>query len=284
MASAVSNLIIIGGLLYVGYYLYTQTDVIDQLKTLLKGDGGQRPGGGTTTPTPAAIVSGGNVGAGAGAAISTDTTCSGTPLTRDTGNGREEWESKNVPWNAYEVTWCGTFSGDDLTFKLYGPSHSGSACCWCVIHVKENGQIVAGGEGPHPSSNCEHSGSSKGGSGKAPCYKATIEPGPIQKGYALVNGKWELRMEYKGPCGCSKKSSTKTGNTLMVRNDGTANTKCASVKPLGGAGAGAGAGVGTSASSSGYARNYYTGRMIYPQQSYYNRQYSQKGYNKIPYI
>jgi hypothetical protein len=41
-------------------------------------------------------------------------------------------------------------------------------------------------------------------------------------------------MEYKGPCGCSKKSSTKTGNTLMVRNDGNANTKCASMQALAG--------------------------------------------------
>ena len=110
------------------------------------------------------------------------------------------------------------------------------------MHVYPDGKMVAGGEGPHPSSNCEHAGSSKGGSGgKAGCYKATIEPGPIQRGYALVNGKWELRAEYKGPCGCSKKSSVKTGNTLMVRNDGNAKTTCASVKPLGSASIGAGA-------------------------------------------
>ena len=225
-----NDILTLGVLAVGGYLIYTKTDWFQQGLDAIKGLVGEIKGGGPL------LGGGGSAGRtpSGGGTISQEGTCVGTPLTRDTGNGREEWESKNVPWDAYEVTWCGTFSGDDLTFKLYGPSHSGSACCWCVIHVKEDGRIVAGGEGPHPSSNCEHSGSSKGGSGKAPCYKATIEPGPIQRGYALVNGKWELRMEYKGPCGCSKKSSVKTGNTLMVRNDGTANTKCASMQALAG--------------------------------------------------
>ena len=265
MSGVLNTLITVGGVALVGWYLWTRTDFKEVMMNLL--NPGQRP---AASPPPRA---GGAVGAGASpGSISTDTTCSGTALTRDTGNGREEWESKNVPWDAYEVTWCGTFSGDDLTFKLYGPSHSGSACCWCVIHVKENGQIVAGGEGPHPSSNCQHSGSSNGKSGKAACYKATIEPGPIQRGYALVNGKWELRMEYKGPCGCSKKSSVKTGNTLMVRNDGTANTRCASVKPLG-------------AASGGRAANHarvYTGNLQYLQTPSYSNLYYCKQYNRNP--
>lgn len=275
---ALNSLITIAAVVGVGWYVYNFTDIPDQLREMFKGTGGQRPGG-SPAPTQAPVSSGGSASTGAGGgAISTAGTCDGTPLTRDTGNGREEWESKNVPWDAYEVTWCGTFSGDDLTFKLYGPSHSGSACCWCVIHVKENGQIVAGGEGPHPSSNCEHAGSSKGGSGKATCYKATIEPGPIQRGYALVNGKWELRMEYKGPCGCSKKASGKTGNTLMVRNDGTANTKCASVKPLGGGGASTGAGA-----KAGYARAY-TGKFIYPERQKISKLYNPRQYHRSPTI
>lgn len=233
-------------MLAVGFYVWKYTDIPDQVREMFKGTGGGRPGG--SVPRPQASGSA-PVEAGSGGEISTDTTCSGTALTRDTGNGREEWESKNVPWDAYEVTWCGTFSGDDLTFKLYGPSHNGSACCWCVMHVKENGRMVPGGEGPHPSSNCEHPSGSKGNSGKAPCYKAVIRPGPVQEGYALVNGQWQLRASYSGPCGCSKKSSTKTGNTLMVRNDGTANTRCASVKPL---------------ANAGFARAY-NGKMVYAQ-------------------
>lgn len=225
-----NDLLTLGVLAVGGYLIYTKTDWFQQATSVLKDFVSEVKGGGP-------ILGGGSsAGAGAGrgdGSISTEGTCTGTPLTRDTSNGREEWESKNVPWDAYEVTWCGTFSGDDLTFKLYGPSHNGSACCWCVLHVKEDGQIVPGGEGPHPSSNCQHPEGSNGKKGKAGCYKAVIKPGPIQEGYALVNGQWELRASYKGPCGCSKTSNTKTGNTLMVRNDGTANTTCASVKGLG---------------------------------------------------
>ena len=270
MSRAFMNDIMTLGILGIGGYLiYTKTDWFQQGLEAIKGLIGEIKGGGGGPLIDLGGKGSGSIGAGAGGAISTEGTCTGTALTQDTSNGREEWESKNVPWDAYEVTWCGTFSGDDLTFKLYGPSHSGSACCWCVIHVKENGQIVAGGEGPHPSSNCEHAGSSKGGSGVAPCYKATIEPGPIQRGYALVNGKWELRMEYKGPCGCSKKSSTKTGNTLMVRNDGTANTKCASVKALGSASTGAGASAPAEAKANYTSAGQYCNNLF--KQPYYSQ-------------
>lgn len=268
-----NDILTLGVLAVGGYLIYTKTDWFQQGIAVIKDFVAEVKGGIASNKSSGVSAGGGAVvGAGTGGAISAEGTCTGTPLTRDTSNGREEWESKNVPWDAYEVTWCGTFSGDDLTFKLYGPSHSGSACCWCVIHVKENGQIVAGGEGPHPSSNCEHAGSSKGGSGKATCYKATIEPGPIQRGYALVNGKWELRMEYKGPCGCSKKASTKTGNTLMVRNDGTAKTTCASVKPLGGAGASTGAGAAASnyVSAGQYTRSLFTNNRPYTQSKILN--------------
>lgn len=234
MSSLLSILLLVGAL-FVAWQ--TATGKLPEVEAVVKdilGQLGLSGGLGQAAQRPA-VTGGAPVATPSGGAISSAGTCTGTPLTRDTGNNREEWESKNVPWDAYEVTWCGTFSGDDLTFKLYGPSHTGSACCWCVLHVKEDGRMVPGGEGPHPSSNCEHPSGSNGKKGKAACYKAVIRPGPIQEGYALVGGKWELRASYKGPCGCSKKASVKTGNTLMVRNDGTANTKCASVKPLGAA-------------------------------------------------
>ena len=93
-------------------------------------------------------------------------------------------------------------------------------------------------------SNCEHPGG--GSAGVAPCYKATMQPGPLQEGYALIGGAWKKVASYKGPCGCSQKSSKKTGDTLMVRCDGPLTTKCASWKPLGG---------GTAQAA--YARRYY---------------------------
>lgn len=249
--TGILNTLLLLGVVYVAWQ--TATGKMPEVENAVKDILGQLGLSGGLGRQPQAPSGGGQAPSApsSGGGISTAGTCTGTPLTRDTGNNREEWESKNVPWDAYEVTWCGTFSGDDLTFKLYGPSHSGSACCWCVLHVKEDGRMVPGGEGPHPSSNCEHPSGSNGKKGKASCYKAVIRPGPIQEGYALVNGQWELRASYKGPCGCSKKSSTKTGNTLMVRNDGTANTTCASVKGLG------------AAAAASYTRAYYTNDYYY---------------------
>lgn len=242
-----ADTIITIGLLAGGAYLLATGQiktVIERLKEGLDSIGGTVSERLPPIPTPSAP----GVPSGPAGPISSTGTCVGTALQPDHQGSSKRWESGNIPGNpsSYEVTWCGTFSGDDLTFKMYGPSHHSSGdCCWCVMHVKPNGQMVPGGEGPHPSSNCEHGGG--GSAGKATCYKAVMRPGPVQEGYALIGGQWKLLATYKGPCGCSKKSSSKTGNTLMVRNDGNITTKCASVRPLGAA-----------AASASYARAYRT--------------------------
>ena len=188
-------------------------------------------GGGATAPTapgaPAAP-------AGGGGDISQGECPAGGETCVKDNLGRYDCES--VTAEAYEATWCGTFSGDDLTIKMYGPPHhSDGDCCWCVVHVSPDGTMSPGGEGPHPSSNCNDTASGKN-VGKATCYKAVMRPGPIQEGYALIGGKWVQAFSKKGPCGCSKQSSTKTGNQVTFRCDGSFNTKCATVKPLGGGG------------------------------------------------
>lgn len=137
--------------------------------------------------------------------------------------------------DSYEATWCGSFSGDDLTIKMYGPPHSDDGdCCWCVLHVKpDSGQFVGGGEGPHPSSNCEDKGEGESiGTTSDVCIKATIEPGPTVTGYALVDGAWKQMINYTGDCGCDETASEKTGNQLTFRCDGDFNTTCANVKPF----------------------------------------------------
>lgn len=137
--------------------------------------------------------------------------------------------------DSYEATWCGSFSGDDLTIKMYGPPHSSDGdCCWCVLHVKpDSGEFVGGGEGPHPSSNCEDKGSGESiGTTSDVCIKATIEPGPTVTGYALVDGAWKQMINYTGDCGCDETASEKTGNQLTFRCDGDFNTTCANVKPF----------------------------------------------------
>ena len=92
MASAVANLIIIGGLLYVGYYLYTETDTLDQIKKLLKGDGGVNPNAPKTAPT--SVTNTGtvaNVSAGSGGLIYPGT--GKTWVLKDNGNRTTNYAS-----------------------------------------------------------------------------------------------------------------------------------------------------------------------------------------------
>jgi hypothetical protein len=63
-----------------------------------------------------------------------------------------------------------------------------------------------------------------------------MKPGPIQEGYALIGGKWVLMASRSGPCGCSQTSTKKTGNQVTFRCDGSFDTTCATVKPLGSGG------------------------------------------------
>lgn len=170
-------------------------------------------------------------GGGGGGGVDAGTSCPGGETCQQDDQGR--FDCDGPKGDSYEATWCGTFSGDDLTIKMYGPKHSSDGdCCWCVVHVKEDGSMQPGGEGPHPNSNCEHGGGK--GAGKAQCYKAVMKPGPIQEGYALVGGKWQLMFSHKGPCGCSQQANEKTGDQVTFRCDGNFNTTCATVKPLGG--------------------------------------------------
>ena len=188
---------------------------IEKLKTLMPG--AVPPGG---APVP-------GVGGGGGP-ISSSGTCVG-PALETVESDKEQFDGTGITRIHYEVTWCGTISdqGEDLTFKMYGPRHSADGdCSWCVMHVKKAGKMVAGGEGPHPHSNCEHP---RGGGGEAvPCYKATKQLDPYRKVTLWLGGFGRKWLHTKVLVDADKKSSTKTGNTLMVRNDGPITTKCAS--------------------------------------------------------
>lgn len=189
-------------------------------------------GGLNVAPAPAG---GGAPAAGGGGSIDAGTSCPSGETCAEDDQGRFDCDA--AKGDSYESTWCGSFSGDDLTIKMYGPQHSSDGdCCWCVLHVKpDSGEFVGGGEGPHPSSNCEDKGSGESiGSTSNICVKAIIEPGPHVIGYALVNGAWKEMINYTGPCGCSETSDTKTGDQVTFRNDGSFDTTCATVKPYGG--------------------------------------------------
>lgn len=170
--------------------------------------------------------------------ISSDTTCpSGGETCQEDNQGRYDCDS--VTADSYEATWCGSFSGDDLTIKLYGPPHSEEGdCCWCVLHITPgNGQFKSGGEGPHSGSNCDDKGDGESiGTTDNICVKAVMKPGPTMIGYALVNGQWKEMSSYTGPCGCSETKDEKSGDQVTFRCDGNFNTTCATVKPLGAGG------------------------------------------------
>jgi hypothetical protein len=172
---------------------------------------------------------------GGGGPISQEGSCPAGEACQQDGQGR--YDCDEPKGDSYESTWCGSFSGDDLTIKLYGPQHSNDGdCCWCVLHVKpDSGQFVGGGEGPHPNSNCEDKGDGESiGTTSNICVKAVIQPGPTVTGYALMNGQWQQMITWTGPCGCDETSSSKTGDQVTFRNDGSFDTTCATVRPLGG--------------------------------------------------
>ena len=305
MASAVSNLIIIGGILYVGWYLYQNTDVVSQLQTLLKGDGGKNPNAPAipsagTAPTGAGAGSSlqGNLSAGASGLLFPGTGKKWTA--KDSGktkrnyasggsSGTTQWDIKNVgPVTNLEVT-CFLDVGncsDEFSIKVYGPDHSGSNCCWLIMDVDCNsGKFMMGGEGPHPKTSKDGLGTGQSMGSmknkevgiKLVSYKSGS--GYTAIGYAYTGGKWtEMIRKSFTQFGANKKSSTPHSSAnIQFRTDCSGVkyriAEAAEINPTGGARAGL-----------AYKRVYYTGQFIYPQQSYYNRRYSQRAYNKLPYI
>ena len=200
------------------------------------GDGDGEEGGGGGGPEAPAPSGGGP--APTGSSCPGGTSCASS-------NGGSRNECDGVSLKEYEATWCGQFSGDDLSIKTFGPSHSGSSCCWCILSVSPDGAFGIRHEGPHPST------SSKSGTtaaiGKPSCIKAIVRSGSggiNLEGWGLVGGQWKKAFTYSGPCGESKKSSTPASSQqVSFRCDGSLSTTCATVAPIG-AGGGSGSGSG----------------------------------------
>ena len=160
-----------------------------------------------------------------------------------TSNGGSRNECDGVTDAEYEATWCGDFSGDDLSVKTFGPNHSGSSCCWCILSVSPDGAMGIRHEGPHPDT------SSKTGTGpaigKPSCIKAVVRRGSggiNLEGWGLVGGQWKKGFSYTGACGAGKKSTTPAPQQQVAfRCDGSLKTTCATVSPIGGRGGAGGA-------------------------------------------
>lgn len=228
----IAALALVGGVVYL-YATDQLDDLIAKAKEVLDSIGGRVA---ERVPTPSG---GGGGTAGPTGPISTGGGCpSGTncgPCRPQSGGIR--CECNNYKGASYEATFCGTWSGDDLSIKMWGPTHSGNNCCWCILNTSPSGQMKMRGEGPHPDTSDIGPKGSVGG--KPTCVKAVIRPGPRGahvEGYGLVGGVWKKGLTYDGPCGLNKKSTTVSPNQqVSFRCDGQLSTKCATVRPLGAA-------------------------------------------------
>ena len=149
-----------------------------------------------------------------------------------TSNAGARNECEGISGSSYEATWCGDFSGDDLSIKLWGPKHSDGNCCWCIVSVSPDGKFGMRQEGPHPQTSSKSGGGQA--IGKPSCVKAVISQGGNGaqiEAYGFVNGQWKHGLSYSGPCGYKKKSSSPASNQqISFRCDGKLNTKCATVR------------------------------------------------------
>ena len=232
----VAALVLVGG---VGYLVVTNQldDLISKAKEVLDSIGGRVAERVPPIPTP------GGGGGGPSGPISTGGGCPGGqncgPCRPQSGGIR--CECNNYKGASYEATFCGTWSGDDLSIKMWGPTHSGRNCCWCILNTSPEGNMKMRGEGPHPDTSDIGPKGSVGG--KPTCVKAVITPGPRGahvEGYGLVGGTWRKGLTYDGPCGLNQKSTKPHANQqVSFRCDGKLSTKCATVRPLGAASASA---------------------------------------------
>lgn len=277
-------LILLGGL----YWLHTTGQLTPLLQGIMPKPGAApAPRLATPAPTPAPAPSGGRGGgedeAGGGGGEETTSpapTSGGTTISGGgtcgggqncgTSNGGSRNECDGVTLKEYEATWCGSFSGDDLSVKTFGPNHSGSSCCWCILSVSPDGAFGLRIESPHPSTTSKSK--TTAAIGKCSCIKAVVRTGSggiNLEGWGFVNGAWKKAFTYQGPCG--KSTTPSAQQQVAFRCDGSLQTTCATVKPIGGGGGGpapvpdegennevppAAGGGGGGGEESNYARSY----------------------------
>jgi len=156
--------VLLGG----GYIIYTKTDWFQQFFAAVKDIMGGVKGGGKSGGGGAAVgggaITGGNLNAKGGETIFPSTgkkwqAKDSGKTTRNYASGKSstgttQWDIKGVgPVTDLEVTTYVNVGscGDEVSLKVYGPSHSGSNCCWLIMDVStSDGKFMLGGEGPHP--------------------------------------------------------------------------------------------------------------------------------------
>jgi hypothetical protein len=245
-----NDILTLGVLAIGGYLIYTKTDWFQQLfeatKSIfadIKGGGGKKPlldlGGSSGGGGGGGDVQG-NLSATGGQTIfpSTGKTWKAVDSGKKTRNyasggssGTTQWDIKNVgPVTNLEVTTYVNVGscGDEVSLKVYGPSHSGSNCCWVILNTDTaSGQVKLGAEGPHPTTDktALGSGTSIGSiKNKEVGIKLVIfksGSGYTAIGYADTGGGWKetIRKTFS-EWGVKKKTSTPHGSaTIQFRTD-----------------------------------------------------------------
>jgi hypothetical protein len=247
-----NDILTLGVLVIGGYLIYTKTDWFQQLfeatKSIFADIKGGSKGGKPLLDLGGSSGGGdvqGNLSATGGQTIfpSTGKTWKAVDSGKKTRNyasggssGTTQWDIKNVgPVTNLEVTTYVNVGGcgDEVSLKVYGPSHSGSNCCWLIMNVDtSSGQFKLGGEGNHPSTSKTNIGTGQSiGSIKnkeVGIKLVTFKTGGgyTAIGYADTGGGWKemLRKNFT-QFGNEKKSSTPHQNaTIQFRTD------CSNVK------------------------------------------------------
>ena len=288
-----------------GYLIYTKTDWFQQLFEAAKsimgdikgGVGGRKSSGGTPSTGGAgggggADISGGNAAAGKGQFMFPGT--GKTWTAKDSGkttrnyasggsSGTTQWDIKGVGpvTNIETELWVNVGScGDSVSTKVYGPDHSGRACCFLIMNVDcASGNFELGGEGPHPNTASgniakgQSMGSIKNKEVGIKLVTTKSGSGYIAKGYGNTGSGWKEYLSANfTEWGDNKKSSTPHSSAnIQFRTD------CNGVKYSVARAQEISGGGGSSTTSSGYtsagqySNSLFTHNKPIPVNFYYSR-------------
>jgi hypothetical protein len=233
-----------------GYLIYTKTDWFQQgfeaVKQLVGEVRGVKGGSSAAPSGGGGSIAGGNAAAGKGSFMFPGT--GKTWTAQDTGKktrnyasgkastGTTEYNASGVGpvTNLETELWVNVGScNDSVSTKVFGPTHSGSNCCFLIMNVDcASGQFELGGEGPHP--DTDSSNIAKGQSmGSIQNKEVGIKlvttksgSGYTAKGYGNTGSGWK---EYLSASftefGKNKKSSTPHASSIIQFRTDCSNVK-----------------------------------------------------------
>jgi hypothetical protein len=215
-------------------------------------------GKGAAPEAPAAPASGGSAPTGKTGCTSGVYGSGPDMQAKDSGKSTRHFASggsqPTTEWNV-EVSWPAVEGvlyvtpgscGDNTDIKLWGPHHSGGACCWCLASIEwKDGSVYFGGEGPHPKTNKTQQ---KIGTVKKAATVGLLfaiwpgAGGAHQECWVDEGAGWRKVGQRDGPCGNGSKETTpKLPMQVQFRTDCKVGYKCAYARQITGKGGGGGA-------------------------------------------